>query len=171
VRADLPAAWAHLTLNLGFAVGLGAQDTWNSDNIGGLAHASEHGDPEAQLKMGMIRDVPRLVASAAASHEAAIVPKFAWARQLLDKGKLDGAQEAGAWWDPSQSGVILSVLPAPALHTHTGRDLERAVELVLQRFDPTTQIHTQLLGAVASFHEDLAKQAGSVRRKVWRSFP
>jgi hypothetical protein len=47
----LPAAWAHLTLNIGTSLAIGAQESWNFDHSSydRLEPGAQAGDPEAQV--------------------------------------------------------------------------------------------------------------------------
>ena len=53
-KCERPAAWAHLTLNEGSAVGMGAQAAWTQSDSSLIESAVEGGDPEASQVLGRI---------------------------------------------------------------------------------------------------------------------
>lgn len=81
----VPAGWAHLTINVGAAIGLGAQEGWVSSDSEVLLSAAEAGDPEAASLYGQVYpERYDLLESAASWHPHAVVQKHAHVTRLVD---------------------------------------------------------------------------------------
>ena len=88
----LPAGWAHLTLNEGEAVAVGAQQSWQTHDreVREMLDMAKMRDPEAAMWFGSLYDPSEALRKAAHWHPLAVREKLALAVVLSGIAALEG---------------------------------------------------------------------------------
>lgn len=145
----LPGAWAHLTMNLGEAIGVGAQAIWNEaveDPL--LRKAADKGDPEAQVMVATrLPEREGLLAKAASWHPMAFSEKLLYAERLLMRAS--------------------EVVPALGVKSQEVQSALRVVEEALAPLDQAVEggeLAPQMAAAVAARAARLYRSLGNALR-------